>query len=609
MFFKLIPFLESNFWGGKKLNTLYNKKLDDKNISESYEFSLSETRLSSILVDSKELLLKDYLENNDLGLNLKGCDLKVLIKLIDSKEDLSLKVHPSDPHAKEYYNRIGKTEDWYILNALEGAHIYLGFNDNYTKEEVEKAIEEDRLVELLNKVEVKAGEFYKVPSGSIHGIGKGVTLYEIQEDSDISFRIYDFDRNDENRELKVKEALDCINYSKYELKKEQINEHLLTANNYYELYRYFVNGFYKFKNNGNSFAVITIITDDVKINNKPVMKGDSYYIEPDTEIEFSGKGLFLLSRVPDLAIGLDVGGTSIKGLIIDDLSNKVAETKVVTESHLGLDRLYENMAKAYYNLINQADIPHGFFRKIGVGCPGNIDSRTGLVLLSGNLNLRNAPISRGLSNLINMDVIIENDANCAALGEYYYTDKRKYHDMTLITLGTGVGSGFIIDSKLFKGGQGSTTELGHMKVKNDSVMCTCGQYGCFEALISLARIKSEVDKLRSNKETGLSELISDTDNPLKIFTLDDTNETAKKYAWRYQKNLLLGLVNVCNLFQPELIVIGGGVSYVVNKYFSKLEYLMNKNKFSGFDAPKVKLVHAKLGNDAGAYGACALTKV
>ena len=267
------------------------------------------------------------------------------------------------------------------------------------------------------------------------------------------------------------------------------------------------------------------------------------------------------------------------------------------------------MAKAYYNLINQADIPHGFFRKIGVGCPGNIDSRTGLVLLSGNLNLRNAPISRGLSNLINMDVIIENDANCAALGEYYYTDKRKYHDMTLITLGTGVGSGFIIDSKLFKGGQGSTTELGHMKVKNDSVMCTCGQYGCFEALISLARIKSEVDKLRSNKETGLSELISDTDNPLKIFTLDDTNETAKKYAWRYQKNLLLGLVNVCNLFQPELIVIGGGVSYVVNKYFSKLEYLMNKNKFSGFDAPKVKLVHAKLGNDAGAYGACALTKV
>ena len=181
--------------------------------------------------------------------------------------------------------------------------------------------------------------------------------------------------------------------------------------------------------------------------------------------------------------------------------------------------------------------------------------------------------------------------------------------MYLITLGTGVGGGAIIGGKLFKGGQGSISEVGHMKVKSDKYKCTCGQYGCFEGLLSLKRLKMDVDELRKDPNTGLGELISDDDKPLKIFQYDEENKAAAEYAKKYQNNLLLGLVNVCNLFQPEIIVLGGGVSYVISKYIPLLERKMNAYKYSGYDAPKVRLVQATLGNEAGAYGAAALTKI
>jgi len=613
MYYKIKPALKEYLWAGTKLKTKYNKETDLNKVSESWEFSINDSGESYLLIDDKEVLIKDYIKDNFIGDNFKNRDCELLVKLIDAEDDLSIQVHPSDDYAKEHYNKLGKTEMWYILDNKPGSFIYLGFNDNYSKEVVEEALNNGTITSLLNKVEVKRGDFYKIPSGTIHAIGKGITLYEIQENSDLTFRLYDYDRVDKDgnkRQLHINESLDVLNYNKYEVpafEKERRNPYC--SNEYFELRRFRFREETTYRNNQNSFAIMTILYGDVNINGVKYNVGDSIYIEPNTSFKVNGDGDSLIARVPDLALGLDVGGTSIKGMIINDLGDVIEQTKVPTESNLGYEKVLSNMALSIESLIDKSSINTKYFSKVGIGFPGNCDSKKGVVLLSNNLGFRNAYIKKDLESIINKEVIIDNDANCAALGEYYYTSRRRYHDIALLTLGTGVGSGFIIDSKLFKGGLGSCTEFGHIKVKSDNYQCTCGQYGCLEALLSLARLRHDVDSLRADPETGLSDLISDEDSPLKIFDFDKTNEAAKKYAQKWQNNLLLGLINVANVFQPQIILIGGGVSYHVAKYFKSLEFRMNKNKFGGLDAPKIHLEQAELGNEAGGYGACALTKV
>lgn len=613
MIYKIVPALKDYLWAGSKLKEKYNKGGDFDKISESWELSINESGLSKLLVDNKEVYLKDYLKVSSLGQNYLTSEFKMLIKLIDSDDNLSIQVHPSDEYALKKYSKLGKTEMWYIIEAEEGAFIYLGFNDDYTREEVSEALKKGEIIPLLNKIEVKPGDFFSIPSGTVHAIGKGITLYEIQENSDLTFRLYDYERKDKDgnkRELHIDEALNVLSYKKTDPHVSGLDKsgRALTANGYFELLKVKINKSFNVKNNINSFAMATIIEGHPYINSMKTNLGDSYYIDPDTEIKITGQSTVLIARFPDLSLGLDVGGTSVKGVIIDDIGQKIAETKVPTESEGGFDKILSNMKQAYLNLVSKIGVDDGFFKKIGVGFPGNVDSSKGVVLFSNNLNLWKANISEGLHNIIKPDVIVDNDANCAALGEYYYTDKKKYHDMSLLTLGTGLGSGFIINSQLFKGGLGSATEMGHMKVKSDHVRCTCGQYGCLESLISLSRIKEEVDKLRSDSSTGLADLISEEDSPLKIFQLDETNEAAKDFVKKYQNNLLLGLVNLANILQPQVIVLGGGISYSIAKYIPSLEYRMNKFKFGGLDAPKIRLVQAQLGNDAGAYGAAALTK-
>ena len=234
---------------------------------------------------------------------------------------------------------------------------------------------------------------------------------------------------------------------------------MLTCNKYFELSKFNVYDKIKFRVNDGSFNVLTVIKGQLNLDDTIARRGDSFYIDPSTEINLDGKAELLIARVGDYGVGLDVGGSSIKALVIDDMGNIISETKVPTESEKGLDTIVTNMTLAYNNVINLSGIPKKFFNKVGVGFPGSVDSAKGIVTFSNNLGLRNAPIKELLEKELGVQVIIENDANCAALGEYYYTDKRRYHDMIMITLGTGVGSGVIINGELFKGGQGSVVVL------------------------------------------------------------------------------------------------------------------------------------------------------
>ena len=214
---KLIPECKDNIWGGMKLKEKYGKQTEKNPVAESWELSFHKdgpTRLES------GKTLQETVTETDLGENCKGFPFfPMLVKLIDAKQDLSVQVHPSDAYALKNENSFGKTEMWYIVEAEEGAGIYLGFKQDVTQEEYEKAIENTTLTDLLNFFEVKAGDCYFIPSGTIHAIATGCLICEIQQNSNLTYRVYDYGRRDKNgnlRELHVEKALKVTDLNKYE---------------------------------------------------------------------------------------------------------------------------------------------------------------------------------------------------------------------------------------------------------------------------------------------------------------------------------------------------------------------------------------------------------
>ena len=219
---KFEPILKDKIWGGEKLKKLFNKKSTRKDIGESWEISDVNGNVSlAANGDLKGLSLKEILKlYKDIlvGKNVYkkfGNSFPLLIKFIDAKEALSIQVHPNDDLAKERHNSFGKTEMWYVMEAEDDGGLIVGFNKNTSKDEYIKHLEEKTLFDILNQEKVKKGDVYFIPTGRIHAIGAGVLLAEIQQTSDITYRVYDWDRLDDqgnSRELHTELALDANDY-------------------------------------------------------------------------------------------------------------------------------------------------------------------------------------------------------------------------------------------------------------------------------------------------------------------------------------------------------------------------------------------------------------
>ena len=212
---KLIPTGKDYLWGGTRLRDEYGKKIDMTPLAESWECSVHPDGPSFVANGQyKGKTLKEVLEAHPeyIGTKANGV-LPILAKFIDAKKDLSVQVHPDDEYARENENDNGKTEMWYIIDAEEGASLIYGFMHKVTKEKLERAIERGELDKHLQKVEVHKGDLYFVPAGTVHGIGKGILLAEIQESSNVTYRVYDYDRVDKNgkkRELHFDKAVQVM---------------------------------------------------------------------------------------------------------------------------------------------------------------------------------------------------------------------------------------------------------------------------------------------------------------------------------------------------------------------------------------------------------------
>ena len=206
-------------WGGNRLREEFGKESDADKIAESWELACHKDG-SSILTSGSDagLNLREYLDKNGtafLGTNCADCTtVPVLIKLIDAKQDLSIQVHPDDDYAMRVEGEAGKTEMWYIVDAAPHAALYYGLKQEVTKAEFERRIHDQTLTEILNRVEVKPGELYFIPSGTLHAIGAGILLAEIQQNSNTTYRVYDYGRRGADgklRPLHIEKALDVTN--------------------------------------------------------------------------------------------------------------------------------------------------------------------------------------------------------------------------------------------------------------------------------------------------------------------------------------------------------------------------------------------------------------
>ncbi len=304
--YRLYPECKDYLWGGERLKTEYGKVTDKTPCAESWELSYHKDGLTKI-ADGR--FLKDVVTKENLGEN---CDkfefFPVLIKLIDAKQNLSVQVHPSDEYALKNENSYGKTEMWYIVDAAEGAGIYCGFKRDSSKEEFLKYLAEGKVEELLNFIPVKKGESYFISAGTVHAIGAGCLICEIQQNSNLTYRVYDYNRRGADgklRELHVDKAVNVIDFKKYSPGKfgdgKTDGERILAECKYFRVRELRLSGEKEFYNDG-SFTAITVVSGEGKIEcddfEENFKKGDSYFVSCRAKTKICGTATIILTDVP-----------------------------------------------------------------------------------------------------------------------------------------------------------------------------------------------------------------------------------------------------------------------------------------------------------------------
>ena len=306
--------------------------------------------------------------------------------------------------------------------------------------------------------------------------------------------------------------------------------------------------------------------------------------------------------------GVDLGGTFIKCGIVGEDGTLLIKDKIPTGKERGYGAIAADIARFAQELARRTNVT---LTAVGIGSPGMIDSAQGVVVYGNNLNWRNVPLAQEVGSRLNLPTLITNDANAAALGEFFCGAGAGFQTVVLVTLGTGVGGGIVLDGKLYEGGRSAGTEIGHEVIRVGGERCTCGRRGCFEAYASAtALIKSTKRAMERHPESALWKLcegdLERVDGKTAFDGMRLSDPAAKRVVARYERYLAEGLANLANVFRPDAILLGGGVCAEGETLLKPLRKRLNGLLYGGPDYAPVKLLTASLGNDAGIYGAARL---
>ena len=308
-------------------------------------------------------------------------------------------------------------------------------------------------------------------------------------------------------------------------------------------------------------------------------------------------------------IGIDIGGMSIKIGLVDGQGEILDVERFKT--NLNPNDAILDMVVAIKELLKRNNLVKSDLLGIGIGCPGAVKSDVGVIDYLPNLGWENIEIASKLKSEFGVKVKISNDANVATLAEVIYGAAKGYKTCAMYTIGTGVGGGMVIDGKLFEGGFSRGGELGHMTLFMDGEQCSCGRKGCIECYTSAtALIKQTKEKMLENMDSIMWDYsdgkIDNVNGKTAFECAKKGDKAAIEVRDRYIEYLGESLLNMFNIFRPEVFIIGGGISAQGDYLIKLLEDYCEKFDYGYKRAPRTKIVTAQLGNDAGIIGAAAL---
>ena len=309
-------------------------------------------------------------------------------------------------------------------------------------------------------------------------------------------------------------------------------------------------------------------------------------------------------------VGIDLGGTNIVAGVVDDSYTILASAKRKTNLPRPADDIIRDMAELVFEAVAKANMSMSEVRYVGVGCPGTCNQDTGIVEYSNNLRFEQVALKADLENLTGKTVYIENDANAAALGEALAGAGRGAVSCVCVTLGTGVGGGIVLDGKLYGGFNFAGAELGHHVIMVDGEECTCGRKGCWEAYASAtALVRQTKAAMDANPDSVMNKLVKETGKITGRTSFDAMRKgdaVARNVVETYIGYIACGLVNVVNIFQPEILCIGGGICNEGETLLAPLRKILENDRYSKYSKNQTQLCVATLGNDAGIIGAAFL---
>ncbi len=308
-------------------------------------------------------------------------------------------------------------------------------------------------------------------------------------------------------------------------------------------------------------------------------------------------------------IGIDLGGTNIAVGIVTKEGKIVKKTSVPTGSHCPFEEIFQDMADCIHKLLSETGIQESEIESIGIGTPGCLDTQKGMLIFAGNFKYGKLVNYRELMKKhFNIPVYIGNDANVAALAEAKVGAAKGVDTCVMVTLGTGVGGGIIIDGKIYEGHLTAAGELGHIVLIHNGEQCTCGRKGCWEAYASVtALIRQTKAAMIANPDSIMNETPMDKVNGRTSFdAARKGDKAALNVVSKYQEYIADGLANLINVLCPEIIVVGGGICKEGDYLLGPVNEMMQKRVFGSGLLPERKMVVAELGNDAGIIGAALL---
>ncbi len=312
-----------------------------------------------------------------------------------------------------------------------------------------------------------------------------------------------------------------------------------------------------------------------------------------------------------VCVGIDLGGTNIAAGVVNDAYQILAKASLPARAPRPAADICADMAKATRMALHEAGVSEESVSWIGIGSPGVANPLLGEVEFSNNLDFHHAPVCALMERMTGKRVFLENDANAAAYGEMLAGAARGTRDSITVTLGTGVGGGVVLGGKLFSGSNFAGAELGHTVLVKDGEPCSCGRLGCWEAYASATALVRQTRRaMEEHPESAMWRLtsgdLSKVNGKTAFDAMREGDSAGRKVVDTYIGYVASGATNIVNIFQPEVLCIGGGISKEGETLLAPLRKIVERERYSRYSEKQTRICAAQLGNDAGIIGAAFL---